>query len=453
MRKRVAHGGAHRGVPVGLSRRAVVMAAASGAALALAACDARGAAGGSRSAAPAKISVVTRGSGDGTGMEQVIIPAFQKQHETIQVEHSSLGGEPEYWTKVLTAHLGKELADVVWASVGGFHALGYRGVFAPLDPLARADKYDFKDYVPAGLETLKVDGKLMGLPWGGHPGYTGLLYNEDLIVRAGQTIPDTTWTWDKLLEVSKVVSRVTGDAAADVYGFTPNTDYLGLTPIIRGNGGDILDKEGKKMTLGHPPALASLNYVRDLWVRHRVAAPLGSPLSDLFVQGRLAMWQQSYGGQFSPGEQRIAGRFKWGMVLVPKGSTGKVGTQLTINGMTISANSKQPDAAWKFLKFIMEPETQLPAVLSGASRPGLRKSVLRHPRLMTEMKSHAVWVDLIETALPWHQPANLRWAEVDDLIRRGFQPAWKGEQTIEQTLGQLMPQFDAILAKPREGFL
>ena len=102
------------------------------------------------------------------------------------------------------------------------------------------------------------------------------------------------------------------------------------------------------------------------------------------------------------------------MVLLPKGSAGKIGTQLTVNGMTISANSKAPDAAWKFLKFIMEPETQLPAILSGASRPGLRRSVLRHPKLASDMKSHTVWVDLIEGASPWHQPANYRWAEFNE---------------------------------------
>src|SRR6266545_4686032 len=151
-----------------LSRRDIVgSAAASGAAVALAACGGVLATGGQKSAAPAKISVITRGGGDGMGMEQVIIPAFQKQFENIKVEHASLGGEPDYWAKVVTGHLGKELGDVVWASNGGFSALASRGVMKELEPLARADKYDFKDYVPAGLDSLKHDGKLYGLPWGG----------------------------------------------------------------------------------------------------------------------------------------------------------------------------------------------------------------------------------------------------------------------------------------------
>ncbi|MDQ3699353.1 MAG: sugar ABC transporter substrate-binding protein [Chloroflexota bacterium] len=437
-----------------MTRRRVARGSGAGVlALTLLACEAPGAGPGSRAQAPVKLAVVTRGGGDGTGMEQLIIPSFTKTYPNIQVEHASLGGEPDYWIKVATGHLGKDLADVVWASTGGFHALGHRGVFKELDGLARADKYDFKDYVPGALETLKIDGKLQALPWGGHPGYPGLLYNEELLTRAGHKPPDATWTWDKLLEVARTSSRVTGDDKTDVYGFHPVTDYLGLTPIVRGNGADILDKEGKRIILGSPAGLQSLNVYRDLWARYRVAAPLGSNIGDLFVQGRMAMFQGNYGTQFAPGEKGIAGRFKWGMVILPKGSSGKVGTQLTINGMAMSALSKHPDAAWTFLKYIMEPEVQVPAVLSGASRPGLRKSVLRHPKLMSEMKSHAVWVDLMESAAPWHQPANFRWSELNEQINKAFAPAWKGEQTAEQALSQNLPAFDAILQKPREGFV
>lgn len=449
----VAEGmGGHR-----LSRRALVMATAGGAAgaltLAVAGCGLPAAGRDAKTAAPAKILIQTRGGGDGRGMEELIIPAFTKENPTVKAEHVALGGEPDYWIKVVTAHAGKELGDVVWASTGGFHALGYRGVFLDLDPLARADRYDFKDYVPGGLETLKINGKLQGLPWGGHPGYTGLLYNEELLARAGHKPPDGTWSWEKLLEVARTGSKVSGDPNTDVYGFNPLIDYLGLTPIVRGNGADFLDKEGKKFTLSNRAGIDSLNYVRDLWIRHRVAPPLGSSISELFVSGRIAMWQGNYGSQFSPGERGIAGRFNWGMAILPKGSTGKVGTQLTINGMCIGSPTKAKEAAWKFLKFIMEPEVQIPAVLSGASRPGLRSSVLRHPKLLNEMRSHRVWVEIMETAPPWHQPWNLRWAEFDELIKKVLTPAWRGEQTVEQALSGGLSQFEALLAKPREGFL
>ncbi|HEU5315856.1 MAG TPA: sugar ABC transporter substrate-binding protein [Chloroflexota bacterium] len=437
----------------GLSRRAFVATGASGA-LALAGCGTPAGSGGQKTAAPAKISVITRGGGDGTGMEQVIIPAFQKQFENIKVEHASLGGEPDYWAKVVTGHLGKELGDVVWASNGGFSALASRGVMKELEPLARSDKYDFKDYVTGGLDSLKHEGKLYGLPWGGHPGYAGLVYNEELLTRAGIKPPDATWTWDKVADAAKAVARVGGDPNSDVYGFRPyNPDYLGQIQIVRGNGADWIDKEGKKFVANSPAGLAGLNTYRDFWVRHRVAPVIGHPVSnnDLFAQGRLALLQDTYSGNFH--EQRVLGKFKWGMVLVPKGSAGKIGTQLTVNGMTMWSGSKAPDAAWQFLKFIMEPETQLPAILSGASRPGLRKSVLRHAKLASDMKGHTPWIDLIENASPWHQPANYRWAELNTAIGTALTPAFKGETTVEQALQQNMPLFDSILAKPKEGFV
>ena len=101
----------------------------------------------------------------------------------------------------------------------------------------------------------------------------------------------------------------------------------------------------------------------------------------------------------------------------------------------------------------MEPETQLPAILSGASRPGLRKSVLRHPKLASDMKAHTVWVDLIEGASPWHQPANYRWAELNERHRHRLHPGLEGRADHEQALSQNMPAFDAILQKPSEGFV
>ena len=183
-------------MPRQLTRRRVLIGSGGGAgasalALTLGACAAPGSAPAGQSQAPVKICVVTRGGGDGTGMEQVIIPAFSKQFENITVEHASLGGEPDYWAKVVTGHLGKDLADVVWASTGGFNALAFRGTFKELEPLARADRYDFKDYVQAGLDTLKVRGSSTGSPGGATPATTGLLYNEELLQQAPGTSPRT----------------------------------------------------------------------------------------------------------------------------------------------------------------------------------------------------------------------------------------------------------------------
>src|SRR5262245_52374658 len=96
-----------RGMTERRTRRGALTGLAGGAGgataltLLLAACAVPGgeSGAGAQSKGPVKIGVVTRGGGDGTGMEQVIIPAFTKVYPNIQVEHASLGGEPDYWAK------------------------------------------------------------------------------------------------------------------------------------------------------------------------------------------------------------------------------------------------------------------------------------------------------------------------------------------------------------------
>jgi ABC-type glycerol-3-phosphate transport system substrate-binding protein len=86
--------------------------------------------------------VVTRTGGDNMGMNQVIIPGFKNLYPGIDVEAIAYPGEPDYWTKMITSHLAGDLADVVWASNGGFSASALRKTFRELDPLAKADKYE-----------------------------------------------------------------------------------------------------------------------------------------------------------------------------------------------------------------------------------------------------------------------------------------------------------------------
>src|SRR5260370_36681057 len=90
----------------------------------------------------------------------------------------------------------------------------------------------------------------------------------------------------------------------------------------------------------------------------------------------------------TPGEKVIQGKFKWNVGLQPKGPAGKRGTALTINGMTIAASSKHKSEAWQFVKWLMEPENQVPIILAGGSRPAVRPKGLNNPRLATEMKAH-----------------------------------------------------------------
>jgi multiple sugar transport system substrate-binding protein len=404
-----------------------------------------------------EIEVATRGGTDGDIMENSV-KTFLDQ-TGIKVKHVSYGPEPEYWAKVQSLNATKQVADVVWASTGNLHNFANRGLLAELDPLIRADNYDLSDYVKAGLESLSLNGKLYGMPWGGHPGNGGLLYNADLLQAAGYKVTDdpeslSDWTYDTLKEAA-VKSTRSKDGRPDVFGYSPGTDFLSLNNVLGAYGARFMSPDGKKLTMDTPEFLAAMNWVRDIFVVSKAspapgpdATATGNTQNELFASSKLASVLTGYWGQFTPGDKVIQGKFKWNVTLQPKGPAGKRGTALTINGMTVSAISKHKDEAWQFVKWLMEPENQVPIILAGGSRPALRKKVLDNPRLLAEMKAHKIFAKAIVEAEPWQMPANYRWPEFNSTVSQVFAGVWAGTQTIEQALPEATKKLQAVLDKP-----
>lgn len=403
-----------------------------------------------------ELQVSTRGATDGDIMETSVV-TFQAQ-TGIKFKHVSYGPEPDYWSKVQALNATGQVADVLWASTGNLHNFANRGILAELDPLIAADKYDLSDYVKAGLDSMSLNGKLYGMPWGGHPGNGGLLYNVDLLNAAGFKVtedPDSLqdWTYETLLDAATKTTKSTG-GRADVFGYGPGTDFLSLNNVIGAYGGRFMTPDGKSLAMDTPEFLGAMRWVRDIYVKKLSPAPgadataTGNTNNEFFGSSKLAMLQTQYTGMFTPGEKVIQGKFKWNVGLQPKGPANKRGTALTINGMTISANSKHKAEAWQFVKWLMEPENQVPIILAGGSRPGLRLKVLNDPRLMSGLKAHKVFVKALLEAEPWQMPANYRWPEFNSVVTQVFGGVWAGTDTLEQALPEAKQKLQAVIDKP-----
>lgn len=403
------------------------------------------------SGAGGSIQVATRTGSDAQIMTQTA-QTFTK-NTGIKTTAVAYGPEPDYWSKVAALFATKQLADVVWASTGNLFGLANRGIFHELDSIIKADNYDLSDYVPNALKSLTLKGQLYAMPWGTHPGNGGLVYSVAALNDAGFTkiTDDPTsildWTYDTLMQAAIKTTKRTGDQV-DVYGYFPGNDYLSLTNVIGAFGGDFLNADGTKLTMDTPEFQKGMQWVYDAYVTNKVApAPTASLNSDqLFDSKKLAMELSGYWGQFQPGIKDDT--FKWNDSLQPTGPAGKRGTHLTINGQTIGATTKDQKSAWEFMKFIMSPEQNVQIVLSGGGRPAARKSVLDSPILMQKMKSHKVWVQAIETAEPWRQPANFRWPEFNTTIQQAFADVWVGKQPLDQAIPNATKLLQAVLDKP-----
>jgi multiple sugar transport system substrate-binding protein len=403
-----------------------------------------------------ELQVATRGATDGDIMENSVVTFLAQTG--IKFKHVSYGPEPDYWSKVQALHATGQIADVVWASTGNLHNFANRGILAELDPLIAADKYDMSDYVPAGLQSMSLNGKLYGMPWGGHPGNGGLLYNVDMLNAAGFNVtedPDSlqNWTYETLKDAAAKTTRTT-NGRPDAFGYSPGTDFLSLNNVLGAYGARFMTPDGKNLAMDTPEFLAAMSWVRDIFSSKASPAPgpdataTANTNNELFASSKLAMLQSQYAGMFSPGEKVIQGKFKWNVGLQPTGPAGKRGTALTINGMTIAAKSKHKDEAWQFVKWLMEPENQVPIILAGGSRPALRTKVLNNPRLMTELKAHKVFAKALLEAEPWQMPANYRWPEFNSTVIQVFAGVWAGTDTLEQAMPQAKKKLQDIIDKP-----
>lgn len=425
--------------------------AASAAAPAASATTAPAAASSPSSASNVSIQVATRTGGDAQIMTQTV-QTYTKQ-SGVKATAVAYGPEPDYWSKVQALYATKQVADVIWASTGNLFGLANKGVFHELDSIIKADNYNISDYLPNALASLTLKGKLYAMPWGTHPGNGGLVYSVAALNDAGFTkVTDDPsslldWTYDTLMQAAIKTTKRTGDQV-DVYGYLPGNDYLSLTNVLGAYGADFLSEDGSKLTMDTPEFLKGMQWVYDAYVTNKVSpAPAPNLNGDQLFDGKkLAMELSGYWGQFQPGIKDDS--FKWNDTLQPLGPTGKRGTHLTINGQTMSAVTQHQKEAWDFLKFIMSPEQNVQIVLAGGGRPAASKTVLNDPTLMSKMKAHKVWVQGIEDAQPWRQPANFRWPEFNTTIQQAFADVWIGKQTLEQAIPSATKLLQAVLDKP-----
>ncbi|MGH2366724.1 MAG: ABC transporter substrate-binding protein [Chloroflexota bacterium] len=424
------------------SRRSLVASAApaAGAALLLAACGPQGAGSGSdatQSKQPITLRVNHR--------TEKYIPERGKQF-TQQYPHITVELLPDSGYEKLIAMLAAgDLGDIAWAStgVGSYFELAAQGHFLQLDSIVARDKYDLKQHFPRAIDTAKmVDNKLFGMPNLIHPSHIGLFYNVSLLETAGVKPPTLTSTYDDLVDIARQVMA----AKPGAWGILTETSYPPLLCYIRSYGGEMLAPAflGKNPAIDKGPAKQALQWLYDLRHRHKVH-PLPTDKVD-FLNGEVAMRTTGMWG--GADAAKAADRFKMDAVLIPKGPSGKRGSQGHVDMWGVYAKTKHQDAAWLLLKHFaskdqgvaMMPETNIPG-----ARPDSWAEFAGRPLFK-------VFADFMNQeggpgplALPW----NYKMLDFQSVTQKALEPLWAGQQSVDATVAAAMGPMQQQLDLPR----
>ena len=291
-------------------------------------------------------------------VEREFVAKFNKENPDLHVKLFTVPAS-SYGTKMTTMLVAGTAPDVLRVDNYGFSAMQKRGLFKELNAFADSDPtFKRSDFNPGTIEEGTVDGRLYGL----NVLYGGIIiyYNKTLYRNAGLKDPferyvEGTWTWDQYLADAKALTQRDGRRAL-VFG-SEVISHPSTFTLLWAHGCDVFDPETNQSKLSQPGCTAGYQFLRDLIWRHKVAptAAQSANAAYTFESGKIGL-QLNFMGQ-APRYRTVIKDFEWDICPVPRGPVGGR-TLVKGNQLVIAKNSKAPEAAWRFIRYMTGEETE-----------------------------------------------------------------------------------------------
>jgi len=370
-------------------------------------------------------------------LNERVLPVFEKRYPGVRVnvQYLDWGHLDEKLTISFAGGVSPDVFQVGAEYVGG---IAYRGQARVLDDYVRAwgQRDDFYD---ASWNTCVYNGHVYGIPYLSAP--RALVYRKDLLRQAGYNAPPRTW--EELVEAAQKMTLRRG-GNYERAGFYLPVSFQIFVEFLWENGGDIVTPDGKRAVLDSPEAIEALQFYCDLYTKHQVCPTSGLPTVGgevpFFAAGKSAM---EINNQFAVKRvKQYAPRLLDQVgVAVPAWKKRPVVTVYT-DWLALSPQSRHPDAAWKLIAFLMEPEN-LAAYNETQFFLPPRKS-LKNAKFLRENPLLRVYLDLMEKhgrALP---PIR-QWFRIRDGLKGAVEEAIYGLKTPEQALQDYNRTLNALL--------
>ena len=414
------------------------------ASLLLAACG--GGAAPAASNEPASISMMMWGDPAELEVWNQIVNDFHQANPNITVK-VEVSDWDSYWTKLKTLLSANTPPDVFAMDAPLYLDYQSRGVLLNLQPYLDKNPDLLKGVYPQTLEAYKTSDGMFGLPRDFQT--IVLFYNKDMFDAAGVAYPTADWTYDDLRNAAKQLTKVGPDGKTTQYGFSADLWDMELiwSEGIWSHGGDIITPDHTKTLVGEPQARQAWQLFHDMmfvdksWPDSTVAEEYGG---DPFLAGVAAM--TTIGHWAVPGYAET--NFKWDVAPMPTGPSGK-STSVNSAGFVVAKETKNPDASFEFLKYVLSEPAQKKLAELGFACPVL-KSVAESDSFLKQKTpiDQKVFLDSLEFA--HMKPVFKGYDEWSSAIGDGMASIWAGEAELDPTLDEAVKSADEVLANNQQ---
>jgi sorbitol/mannitol transport system substrate-binding protein len=284
-----------------------------------------------------------------------LTPELFTEETGITVNYTIL--EEQNLREIVTRDVGAggEQFDAVMIGMYEAPQFGANGWLTDLTEYAESDDdYDADDLIPAVRSGLSTDEGLWAAPFYAESSF--VMYREDLLEAAGQTMPDAP-TWDEVAEIARAVDSE--DVAGICLRGKPGWGDLGasFTTVLNTFGGTWWEANDNgsigAAQVDQPEFAEALNFyvdlVNDAGQDDAANASFNECLS-LYLDGRVAMWYDATvaAGLLEADDSPVQGQN--GYALAPTRETDASGW-LWAWALAIPENAPDPDTAWEFVSW------------------------------------------------------------------------------------------------------
>lgn len=340
-----------------------------------------------------------------------------------------------YWTMLEAGATGGSLPDVFWMHSNEIYRYGSNGMLLDLtDRIAKSDQVKLSDYPDGLVKIYNIDNKQYAIPKDFDT--IGLWYNKTMFDKAGIKYPDDTWTWDTLYSAAKKLTK------NGVYGIlTPLHNQEGFYNFIYQNKGKVISDDKKTSGYSDPATVEAMEYYVK-FVKEKLSPQIFTDKeraealeNGLCAMGFFGSWNLS---GFTENEY-MAKNFD--VAVLPQGKT----RASIYNGLgnAISATTKHPEEAWKFVEYLGTKEAQdeqakLGVAISahnGSADLWVSSNKTFHVKAFIDMLPYAVIRPYSNKTTSW-----------EDKAYETLKPCFTGQETVKQACDNTAKMMNGALA-------
>ncbi len=330
-----------------------------------------------------------RGPERATTQDQV--RRFNEMQDEVKVNLVELP-EGSYNEQVQAAAVSDDLPDVLDLDGPFIANYAWSGYLHPLDEFVSQEMKD--DFLPSIISQGTYEGNLYALGafdsglsfWGNRK------YLEAVDARIPTSVEDA-WTYEEFMQIVADLQELEDvKYALDFKMFDVGEWYTyGFSPFFQAFGADLIDREEKQAegTLNGEKGIEAGKWFKSLF--ENGYANQNPPGDTEFINEEAALsWTGHW--NYNPYTEALGDN----VVLLPTPKFEKQATGMGSWAWSITTNSENPEAAWKFLEFVLQPENIVQMTDANGAVPS-RSSAVELSEPYKEGGDLALFVEQLET--------------------------------------------------------